>query len=286
VTLKGTVESFDLAASHAGAVHTRVLLPACYHDEPLRRFPVVYLLHGRTDSAADWEEKAFPALDAAMAEDALAPMIAVAVDGRWSERSSWWIDSAFTGDGAHEPGSAVGTALVEDLVPAVDAAFRTRAERGARYLAGYSMGGSGTVHHLLRRPDLFGAGVALSPALHATVPPGYANAREFGPFGRGAQPFDIDRHAELGYPAALARFDAARPVHLLIMVGDLEYMAPDEAEAEMDLTFEAARLHNRARRVAGVHAELRVWGGGHNWTFWRPALLAGLTRIAPPRLLE
>jgi enterochelin esterase-like enzyme len=286
VTLKGTVQGFDLPASAAGPVHTRILLPAAYHDEPGQRFPVVYLLHGRTDAAADWEEKAFPALDAAMAEEALAPMIAVAVDGPWSERSSWWVDSAFTGDGMHEPGSAVGTALVEDLVPAVDAGFRTRAERGARYLAGYSMGGSGTVHHLLRRPEVFSAGVALSPAVHATVPPGYANAREFGPFGRDGRAFDAGRHAELGYPSALARFDERWQVRLLIMVGDQEYMAPDDAEAEMDLTFEAARLHNRARRVEGVHAELRVWGGGHNWTFWRPALLAGLARIAPPRLVE
>jgi enterochelin esterase-like enzyme len=279
------VQSFDLPTSAAGAVHTRVLLPSAYHDDPGGRFPVVYLLHGRTDSAADWEEKAFPALDAAMAEEVLAPMIAVAVDGPWSQRSSWWVDSVFPGDEVREPGSAVGTALVEHLVPAVDAEFRTLAERDSRYLAGYSMGGSGTVHHLLRRPDLFSAGVAMSPAVHATVPPGYANAREFGPFGRDGRVFDVDRYAELGYPAALARFDDRWPVRLLVMVGDREYMAPDDAEAEMDLTFEAARLHNRARRVAGVHAELRVWGGGHNWTFWRPALLAGLARIAPPRLL-
>ena len=42
------------------------------------------------------------------------------------------------------------------------------------------------------------------------------------------------------------------------------------------MDYEAHTLYNRVRRVAGINAQLRVLGGGHNWDVWRPAFAEGI----------
>jgi S-formylglutathione hydrolase FrmB len=66
---------------------------------------------------------------------------------------SMWCDSK---DGTVPMESVV----VDDLIPHVDATFRTIARRNGRILDGFSMGGQGAGRLGLRRPDLF-AGVSM-----------------------------------------------------------------------------------------------------------------------------
>ena len=81
--------------------------------------------------------------------DELAPeAVVVLVDGFTSVGGAQWIDSPATG--------RYGTYLCDEVVPFVDARFRTAAAREHRGVAGKSSGGFGAMVWGMLRPDLFG----------------------------------------------------------------------------------------------------------------------------------
>jgi len=160
-------------------------VPGAYAVLPTTRFPVVYFLHGSPGAASDWlgSGSSLPViLDNLYRNGQLTPMIAVFPDDQGvTADDSWWGDDAV--------GDSVESWLVGDLVPTVDARYRTM---GAAYrgIAGLSAGGFGAVNISLHHPgafswvasysgvftapeDLFGAGSAAnSPQLTvASLPP-------------------------------------------------------------------------------------------------------------------
>lgn len=246
-----------------------VYLPAGYAASS-QRLPVVYLLHGRGDSMSDWW-RCKPLLDALIAARRLPPLLAVMPDAPWSRRGGYYVDSA------HRDGAAVETAFINELLPHVDARWRALPERGARLLAGYSMGGAGALRLALAHPQLFDAAVLLSPAVYTPLPPKGSSVREFGGFGRDDEAFVAEIYQASNYPALLAARDAASPPQRFFVVsGDDEYRHPDPADAEHDIDLEAHLLYKRLLRAPGLRAELRIVDGGHDWDVWLPALRDGL----------
>lgn len=279
----GSAPSEALGAD--GAVDYTVYLPPGYDADAERRYPTVYLLHGRGDTQAAWQRVATD-LDELIATDAIQPMVVVMPDAPWNDRGSWYTDSAYTGSGTAGSGDTgtagfqVETALTRDLVQHVDATYRTVADREARAVGGYSMGGAGALRLTLAHQGEFSAGIVLSPAVYVPQPPADSSVRDHGGYGVGTSLFDEDRYTELSYPAALAALDPALPVHLFVAVGDDEWANPDPAEASHDIDFESARLYNTARRVPGVTAELRVMNGGHDWDVWQPAFREAIVDVS------
>jgi endo-1,4-beta-xylanase len=49
------------------------------------------------------------------------------------------------------------TMMMKELIPHIDATYRTIADRKARCIEGFSMGGRGSTHLAMRHPDMFGA---------------------------------------------------------------------------------------------------------------------------------
>lgn len=244
-----------------------VYLPHGY-DASDRRYPVLYLLHGRGDTMRAWTEVKSD-LDRLIEAGTVPPVIAVLPDAPWSERGHYYVDSQ------HDAGRPVETALTRDLVAHVDATYRTAAHRLARLVGGYSMGGAGALRYSSEY-DLFGHALVLSPAVYTPLPPEDSSAREFGAYGRGSDLFDEAIYEELNYPAVLPGMDPDLPVRMFIAVGDDEWAGP---QPEHDLDFEAAKLYNTVRRSPAIAAEFRVLNGGHGWDVWRPAFVAGLTHL-------
>jgi enterochelin esterase-like enzyme len=141
----------DSAAVGAPASY-HVLLPPGYADEPPRRFPVLYWLHG-TGGGLGGLPPVAARFEAAMRAGDMPPMIVVFPYGL---ASGMWLDSK---DGS----SRIETLLIGDLIPHVDACYRTVAARDGRILEGYSMGGYGVARLGLRHPQLF-AGVLMLAA--------------------------------------------------------------------------------------------------------------------------
>jgi enterochelin esterase-like enzyme len=258
-----------------------VALPADYETAKDRRYPVLYLLHGRGDNMRAWI-RIVPDLHRLAAEGRIPPVIAIMPDADSSRRAGYYVDSRFTGSPTPPlpAGEAMETALTRDLIAHVDATYRTQAGRTGRIVAGYSMGGYGALRFSLAHPELFAAAVVLSPAVYVPLPPRDSSTREFGAFGRDAQIFDDGIYTALNYPALLPEF-ARRglPLLMFIGVGDDEHANADPAEARHDLDYEAHTLYNRVRREPLIKAQLRVVDGRHNWAVWHPMFLAGLDYV-------
>ena len=242
-----------------------------------RRLPTLYLLHGRGERMISWLPF-FDRLDESVRGGLIRPFLTIAPDAPWSNRANWYVDSMFTD--AADPGYPVETALTADLAAHVDRVYPTLTDRSARIVAGYSMGGAGALRLALAHQRLYGAGIVLSPAIYAPLPPRGSNARSSGAFGRGRRRFDATRYRELSYDALLDAVEPALAVEVFIGAGDGEYAYPDPRDARHDMPIEVARLHGRLSRVPGVSSHLRIYGGGHDWSVWWPALLEGLRTVA------
>ena len=235
------------------AIPCAVTLPDTYDLEPARRFPVLLLLHGTDGGHHDWLD--WGGLDeeaVAGAEDDGLPFIVVTPGAG----NSWYVDNP-EGEGAWE------TALVADLLPAIEARFRTIAERSGRAIAGLSMGGYGAVHLALRHPEMFAAVASLSGALYAPDDPVTAGdiADFHGAFG---DPFDGDRYARASVYADLAALPegATLPRFYLSSGGSDQY----------GLDLAAVRLYRELKR-RDVPATLVVRAGyDHGWQFWHDDL--------------
>jgi enterochelin esterase-like enzyme len=125
-------------------------VPGAYAALSTQRFPVVYFLHGSTGSGADWlgSGSTLPTiLDGLTATNVLMPMIAVYPDGDAAtpDGNYWGDDTA----GDHDE-----SWLVNQLIPAIDARYRTL---GARYrgVAGLSSGGFGALNISVHHPGMF-----------------------------------------------------------------------------------------------------------------------------------
>ena len=150
------LDSQALTGNPLGDPHRRplyVYTPPGYDAEPDRRYPSVYLLQGMTGQLDMWRNrKAFSptvveAVDAWFAAGH-PPAIVVYVDAWTAYGGSQFLDSPATG--------RYHTYLCDEIVPWVDARYRTLPERAHRGVAGKSSGGYGAMVTPMLRPDLFG----------------------------------------------------------------------------------------------------------------------------------
>lgn len=221
-----------------------------------------YLWHGRGGNAGDWD-RVVPGVTALVEARLVPPLLLVAPEAPWSDGASWYVDSSFTGD---PPGRPVETALVRDLVTAVEAAYDVVAARTHRLVAGTSMGAVGALRHLLAHPDVFAVCIALAPPAWHPAPPADSSARAFGAFGVGAERYVDERYCALE-PATPGLLDPSLPVRVRLAVG-----ADDELH---DVT---VALHARLL-AGGLPATLTALPGGHDWDVWEPAFVSALPQM-------
>jgi enterochelin esterase-like enzyme len=252
-------------------------LPPGY-DGGETRYPVIYLLHGRGDTMDAWLN-AFSALDELIASGSVPPIIAVLPDVPSSDRASYYVDSAYTGSlNRAEP---VETAFMNDLIPHIEATYRTLTEREGRLVGGYSMGGYGALRYAMAYPDKFVGALVLSPAVYIPLPPLDSSTREFGAFGNGASLFDDEVYQRLNYPALVAPVtESGLPLSMFIAVGDDEWKNPNPEDVLHDLDVEAHMVFNQVVRIPNVSAEFRVYDGGHDWDVWRRGFIEGMQYLA------
>jgi hypothetical protein len=132
-----------------------VYLPPGYDEEPHRGYPAVYVIQGFTGNLAMWRNRSpfrqpFPeAADAVFASGEVPPAIVVYVDAWTSYGGSQFVDSPGTG--------RYHSYLCDEVVPWVDARYRTLPDAAHRAIMGKSSGGFGSMITPMLRPDLFGA---------------------------------------------------------------------------------------------------------------------------------
>ena len=120
-----------------------VYLPPCYDQQPDRRYPVLYMIHGMNYNNDQWDRLgADETRDTLVAAGEVSPFIIIMPrDRNWDQPEQ----------------DPFGQVLVEALIPYIDETYRTLPDREHRAIGGLSRGAGWAVHLGLSRWDLFGA---------------------------------------------------------------------------------------------------------------------------------
>ena len=138
-----------------GLRHIFVYTPPQYDDDLQARYPVLYLLHGYTENETGWSRQGRCGwiLDNLLAEGKCLPFIVVMENGETTQRFT----PAQRTDGSMNEAAFVRfpNILLHDVIPYIDAHFRTLPDAGHRALAGLSMGGMQTRIIGMAHPETF-----------------------------------------------------------------------------------------------------------------------------------
>jgi len=133
-----------------------VVLPPSYDEEPTRRYPVVYALHGYFIGAKQWMgEIHMPQTAEGAFAKGTPEMIVVLPDSKTRHLGSLYASGVTVGD--------FENFIAKDLIAHMDANYRTIARPSSRGLVGHSMGGYGATRIGIKHADKFGALYVMSP---------------------------------------------------------------------------------------------------------------------------
>jgi enterochelin esterase-like enzyme len=138
-----------------------VYTPPEYDKDITKRYPVLYLQHGGGEDETGWpnQGKTNLIMDNLIADGNANPFIIVMDNGTWrmpegtrppqpgARPTGTWPPAGWA-DGFKKT-------LLEDIIPMIDANFRTLADQQHRAMAGLSMGGMQTRVITLANPDVF-----------------------------------------------------------------------------------------------------------------------------------
>jgi enterochelin esterase-like enzyme len=223
-----------------GRLHYEIYLPAGYATSQ-QRYPVVYFLHGLPAAPSTYESVRF--VERALAQEARPAILVVPQGAREGESDPEYLDRG--------PGDDWDSAITRELPRAVDARFRTIAERDGRALVGLSAGGYGALHLALAHLDEFAVVESWSGYLHPTNPAGTRRLK-LGSEAKNARA-DVHRQFEVDKPRL-----RTRPLFVAFYVG------------RSDRRFRSANLElDRELNRSHVAHLFRLFPGGHSQRLWQ-----------------
>lgn len=235
-----------------------IYLPPDYETAKSRRYPTVYWLHGIGGSQQGVPLMA-ERLTRAIADGKTPPMIVVYVNGMIR---SGYVDTA---DGKYP----VETVTIKELIPHIDATYRTIATRDGRIVEGFSMGGAGAAKWGFKYPELFGTVSILAGALHTREQMMQKNDRM-------AETYGSPERFEQSNPWTLVEKNADRirgRTAIRVVVGDRDGLKDANR-----------RFHEKLEQLGLAHEYHVVPEAGHspnpvydglgdkNWSFFRAAI--------------
>lgn len=241
-----------------------VYLPKSYDREPERTYPVLYLLHGMTDTNRHWYERghvqdvADQVMDAREAQEMIivTPNAGGPVDeGNWNGYFNM-------------PGWAYEDFFFGEFVPYIESAYRVKADRGHRAIAGLSMGGGGATGYAQHHPEMFCAAYAMSALMNipqtGAVPPGNPDDKI------ALLTKAVQQNSCIAFVAEAddARKQALRSLEWFVDCGDDDFLLDRNIE------------FFQAMRAAGIPCQFRVRDGGHTWEYWHSALYNALPFVS------
>ena len=135
-----------------------VYLPAGYDESSSHHYPVIYFFPNPFEDSYrfDFDHRDAQGLfDRAIAAGVIEKFILVAVDMNTPLGSSWYANSSTTGNW--------DDFMIHELVPYIDANFKTLPSRDSRGIAGIFIGGYGAIRLGMRHPDVLGSVYAMHP---------------------------------------------------------------------------------------------------------------------------
>jgi S-formylglutathione hydrolase FrmB len=235
-----------------------VLEPPSYRTAPGRRYPLLVFLHDGYGNVRTLDRRGVAAdLFARMADGRLPEFLVVAPGAP----GSWFSDSA---DGRRRWEEF----LTGDLIRQIELRYRVLPGAASRGLTGISMGGFGAVKIALKHPGLYGSVSTLSGAL---IPISLEDLRRYGwvtrltlkrVFGRHPDPKTLSAN-DVWDLLHDARFDRP-PFVAYLRAGTDDFYGLDGVAAQ----------YGTYMNEHGIPTEVVLEPGGHDWNYWRRALVA------------
>lgn len=240
-----------------------VMLPKSYLSQPEKRYPVVYMLHGLGDEPESWNDSwlRVQSTITSLEDNGLGDMIYVFPSGYKT-----YYCNRFGG------GYPYMDMFVTELIPFIDNAYRTIADKEHRAVTGYSMGGFGACALALKHPEMFCASAPLSMSFrtdeqYMTEEPqsGWDSqwGRIFGGTGKTGAARLTDYYKE---HCPFYQFTAEKKGNV---AGVKWYFTCGDNEEQ--LLIAGDNLHAQMRD-ADIPHQYRVGDGGHDGGYWRTAL--------------
>ncbi len=126
--------------------HINVYVPAEYEQNPSKKYPVLYLVHGWGEDENGWSNQGLMAniMDGLIASGKAVPMIVVMPSGDIKTNSD-----------VRRASADVTEIFAKNLIPYIDKTFRTYTDRKNRAMAGLSRGGAQTTSTVFANMDKF-----------------------------------------------------------------------------------------------------------------------------------
>jgi len=259
IAFAGRIVVDSIQSTKLGAtVKVNIYLPSGF-ERSQTKYPVVYLLHGLTDTYTAWDQKggiqaiADELIDCGEA----VPMVIVMPNAGGPDVNNIW-NGYF-----NMPGWPYEDFFFGELMPTIEAKYRGIGDKEHRAIMGLSMGGGGSVGYSQSHPDKFSSCYGMSPWLSS-------GSGRPGPNGEKTKMFytseAVKEHSALTFMdnADDAVKNQLRTVKWFLDCGDDDFLLGD--------TFE---LYKKMR-LSGLPIEFRVRNGGHTWEYWRAALRTSL----------
>ena len=217
-----------------------IYLPPGYDASAATRYPTLYMLHGGGGDITEWIDYGLlSTADELVREGTIAPMIIVMPEGD----QEYWVDHV-TSNVTGANGEKWGTYTAREVVPTIDARYRTIVDASARAIGGLSMGGHGAIQLALNFPGTWSIVGAHSASLRIE-----GDAPTY--LGYGA-----DFAARDPYDLIAAKSDIARTITWWIDSGDVDpWHVPSEKIAD-----ELASL--------GIPVQWHPYTGDHSAAYW------------------
>lgn len=265
-----TYHLFETASRGKGSKGSYLIyLPPSYETGTSRRYPAVYWLHGGFGNAREgaW---AVQHLDKGIRAGLVPETIIVLPQAL---PVGWYVNSK---DGKRP----IEDVVIKDLIPHVDATYRTIARRECRGIEGMSMGGYGALHLGMKHPALFGAISSVAPSILQDLKD-EPKERTIDTFG------DDEAYYDASGPWTLARENAdalRRGCAIRLLAGDQDARLRSTLLAFDELLTQLGIPHQFSEVKGTGHVYKDIVGGlgDESFAFWRQAFSTSMPHAPAP----
>lgn len=244
-------------------VKYNVYLPTGFDTDTQAHYPIVYLLHGLTDTYTAWRDKGQmqAVADELIETGEACPMVIIMPNAGGPNRYEIW-NGYF-----NMPGWSYENFFFKELLPLVEKKYRAGGSKGQRAVMGLSMGGGGSTVYGQRHTDMFSSVFAMSAWLDSED----MRRRETGVDDKlYLLNKAVKDHSALNYVrnADEKTVNELRTVKWFIDCGDDDFLFTQNIQ-----------LHQLMRQK-NIKSELRVRNGQHNWEYWHYSIRMALPFVS------
>lgn len=237
-----------------------IYLPQNFNVNTDKKYPIVYLLHGVSDTHQGWFQRGHvqEVIDPLIANGEAQEMLIITPNAGGNPVTEW-------NGYINMPGWNYEDFFIKEFIPAIESKYRAIGDKQHRGIGGLSMGGGGSTYYAMHYPELFGSLYAMSALM--SVPSWNTNPTPDDPNSKMAlltkAVIDND-NVEYVLNADDATKDGLRSVAWFVDCGDDDFL------------LDCNLAYYQAMRNAGIPCQLRVRDGGHTWEYWHSALYNAL----------